>query len=116
MLLIAFRFDQDYADFALFTVAAEGIFGWGCKHFPRTPRQHGPPVARALFYFYAAVSTDNGAFLDRIRVHRNSRSLVTVQTLKLKAYHKRPSLPLPEATVRRGPWPDAPVPKNELRM
>ena len=25
------------------TVAAEAIFGWGCKHFPRASRQHGPP-------------------------------------------------------------------------
>ena len=60
-------------------VVAEGIFGWGCKHLPRAPRQHGPPGARALPHFYNALFSDIGVFF---KLTQSSPQFVFVETVQ----------------------------------
>ena len=68
--------------------AAEGIFGWGCKHFPRAPRQQGPPEARAPTpFFIMQFSPILVHFLSCNRVQHISHPLGTVQT-QLKSMAK----------------------------
>ena len=93
-----FRKNQLYS-VSIVALAAEAVFGWGCKHFPSASRQHGPPGANAPTPFYYAVFTDGGVFLSRVRAHHNSQFVLTVQTRLQKISKRSPLYPtvlLPE--------------------
>ena len=61
-------------------MAAEAIFGWGCKHFPRALRQRGPPGETAPSPFFNAVFTDTGVFFKSCQSPPQLTIVVSVQT------------------------------------
>ena len=61
-------------------VAAEAIFGWGCKHFPRAPRQHRPQERWPLPNFYNAVFHQYWCIIKSCQSSPHFAFVVTVQT------------------------------------
>ena len=99
------RYQERMRPLGVMAVAAEAIFGWGCKHLPRAPDSMGPQERGPLPHFYNAVFTDifyNAVFTDIGVFFKSCQSspqfafVVTVQTQlqkKIKSFTNRCTQP-----------------------